>query len=97
MRVSGSGSITSVGEERANLSAVVTCNYVVSVWRDFLVLWVLGMGYVILLWHSLGLPFIIFQMKCFDIFLIFAQNMDCGYTLEPPQRGGSIEYPQAMF
>ena len=47
--VNGSGSITSVGEERANLSAVVTCNYVVSVWRDFLVLWVLGMGYVILL------------------------------------------------
>ena len=26
-----------------------------------------------------------FQMKCFDIFLIFAQNKDCGYTLEPPQ------------
>ena len=29
--VSGSGSITSVGEERANLSAIVTCNYVVFV------------------------------------------------------------------
>ena len=24
-----------------------------------------------------------FQMKFFDIFLIFAQNIDCGYTLEP--------------
>ena len=47
--VSGSGSITSVGEERANLSAVFTCKYVVSVWRGFLSLWVLGMGYVILL------------------------------------------------
>ena len=23
-------------------------------------------------------------------FLIFAQNIDCGYTLEPPCRGGSI-------
>ena len=23
-------------------------------------------------------------MKIFDIFLIFAQNIDCGYTLEPP-------------
>ena len=34
-----------------------TCNYVVSVWRGFLFLWVLGMGYVILLWHSLGLPY----------------------------------------
>ena len=26
-----------------------------------------------------------FQMKFFYIFLIFAQNIDCGYTLEPPQ------------
>ena len=39
----------------------------------------------------------IFQMKIFEIFLIFAQNIDCGYTLEPPQRGGSNEYPQSMF
>ena len=38
-----------------------------------------------------------FQMKMFNIFLIFAQNIDCGYTLEPPQRGGSNEYPQSMF
>ena len=29
--------------------------------------------------------------------LIFAQNRDCGYTLEPPQWGGSNEYPQSMF
>ena len=36
-----------------------TCNYVVSVWRGFLFPWVLGMGYVILLWHSLGLHIII--------------------------------------
>ena len=33
----------------------------------------------------------------FDIFLIFAQNIDCGYTLEPPRQGGSNEYPQSMF
>ena len=26
-----------------------------------------------------------FQMKNSDIFLIFAQNIDCGCTLEPPQ------------
>ena len=38
-----------------------------------------------------------FQLKIFDIFLIFAQNIDCGYTLEPPRRGGSNEYPQIMF
>ena len=47
--VNGSGSITSVGEERASLSQrlLFTCNYVVSVWGGFLFLWVLGMGYVI--------------------------------------------------
>ena len=38
-----------------------------------------------------------FQRKIFDIFLIFAQNIDCGYTLEPPRRGGSNEYPQSML
>ena len=32
-----------------------------------------------------------------DIFHIFAQNIDCGYSLEPPRRGGSNEYPQSMF
>ena len=26
-----------------------------------------------------------FQLKSFDYFQIFAQNIDCGYTLEPPQ------------
>ena len=34
-----------------------TCNYMVSVWRVVLFLWVLGMGYVISLWHSLSLPY----------------------------------------
>ena len=33
----------------------------------------------------------------FDIILIFAQNFDRGYTLEPPLLGGSNEYPQSMF
>ena len=32
-----------------------------------------------------------------NVFLIFAQNIDCGYKLEPPQGGGSNEYPQSMF
>ena len=31
------------------------------------------------------------------MFLISAQNIDCGYSLEPPRRGGSNEYPQSMF
>ena len=38
-----------------------------------------------------------FHWKSFDIFLIFAQNIDCGCMLEPPCRGGSNEYPQSMF
>ena len=25
------------------------------------------------------------------------KNIDCRYSLEPPQRGGSNEYPQSMF
>ena len=38
-----------------------------------------------------------FQIKKSDIFNISAQNIDCGYSLEPPHRGGSNEYPQSMF
>ena len=33
----------------------------------------------------------------FDIFYISAQNIDSGYSLEPPQWGGSNEYSQSMF
>ena len=32
-----------------------------------------------------------------DIVPISAQNIDCGYSLEPPRRGGSNKYPQSMF
>ena len=38
-----------------------------------------------------------FQIKNSNIFHISAQNIDCGYSLEPPRRGGSNEYPQSMF
>ena len=31
------------------------------------------------------------------IFLISAQNIDCGYSLELPRWGNSNEYPQSMF
>ena len=34
-----------------------------------------------------------FQIKKSDIFHISAQNIDCGYLLEPPRRGGYNEYP----
>ena len=32
-----------------------------------------------------------------DILNIFAQNIDCGYTLEPPRRGSSNGYPQSVL
>ena len=30
-------------------------------------------------------------------FLVFAENIDFVFLLEPPQCGGSNEYPQSMF
>ena len=39
----------------------------------------------------------IFRIKNSDIFHISAQNIDCEYSLEPPHRGGSNEYPQSLF
>ena len=38
-----------------------------------------------------------FYKKYSDIFNISAQNIDCGYSLDLPRRGGSNEYPQSMF
>ena len=38
-----------------------------------------------------------FRLKNSDIYHISAQNIDCGYSLEPPRRGGSNEYPQSML
>ena len=32
-----------------------------------------------------------------DIFQISAQNIDCGYSLEPPRRGRSNEYHNLCF
>ena len=37
------------------------------------------------------------QIKTSDIFHISVQNINCGYSLEPPRRGGSNEYPQSML
>ena len=58
-----------------------TCNYVVFVWRGFLFLWVLGMGYVILLWHSLSLPY--------NYFIRFARV--CGGVGDVGARGGCLD------
>ena len=38
-----------------------------------------------------------FQMKNSGCFHTSAQNIYCGYSLEPPRRGGSHEYQQSMF
>ena len=38
-----------------------------------------------------------FQIKNSDIFHISVQNIDYGYSLEPPLQGGSNEYSQSMF
>ena len=38
-----------------------------------------------------------FSDKNSVIFHISAQNMDCGYSLEAPRRGGFNEYPKSMF
>ena len=38
-----------------------------------------------------------FQIKNSGVFHISSQNIDCGYSLEPPRRGGFNEYPQSIF
>ena len=38
-----------------------------------------------------------FPIKNSNIYLIPVQNIDCGYSLEPPRRGGSNEYSQSKF
>ena len=35
--------------------------------------------------------------KLLKRFIYLLKNIDCGYSLEPPHRGGSNEYPQSMF
>ena len=37
------------------------------------------------------------QIKNSDIFHISAQNIDCGYSLEPPRGGGSNKYHNLCF
>ena len=51
------GQLPRFGKRELICLLLLTFNYVVFVWRGFLFLWVLGMGNVILLWHSLSLPY----------------------------------------
>ena len=38
-----------------------------------------------------------FQIKSSDIFIFLLKNIDCGYSLEPPRRGGFNEYLQSRL
>ena len=53
-----------LGKRELVFLLLFTCNFVVSVRRRFLFFLVLGMGCVILLWHSLDLPSIISVCTC---------------------------------
>ena len=57
------GRLPRLGKRELICLLLFTCNYVVSVRRGFLFLWVLGMGCVILLWNSLSLPYNYFASK----------------------------------
>ena len=39
----------------------------------------------------------LFRLKNLIFFIFLLKKIDCGYSLEPPRRGGSNEYPQSMF
>ena len=62
--VNGCGSIISVGEERELMCLLLfACGCVVSVWRCFFFLWMLGMDCVVLLWHSMSLSYYYFEIS----------------------------------
>ena len=58
----------------------------VSVWRGFLFLWVLGMGDVILLWHSLSLPYNYLSI-CANHSLQFCLPRSCVRVLKSHRAG----------
>ena len=49
--------------------------------------------------YTLYFLFLLKNIHCHTlcVLVIFVQNIDCGYSLEPPRWGGSNEYPQFMF
>ena len=59
--VNGGGSIASVGEEGAVCLLLFACGYVVSVWRGFLFLRVLWMGYVVFCGAPPAFHVVVFQ------------------------------------
>ena len=69
-----------LGKRKLVCLLLFNCNYVVSVWRGFLFLWVLGMGYVILLWHSLSLPYNYFKETNIKIYWCVKADVDLRFA-----------------
>ena len=81
--------ITSVASEAFSLQILV-----------FFIFWITITKTCLYNFDPLKLHFYIVKLGftgVYIIFLISAQNIDCGYSLEPPRRGGSNEYPQSVF
>ena len=72
-----------LGKRELICQLLFTYNYAVSVWRGFLFLWVLGMVYVILLWHSLSLPYNYFS--CFTaVKIAYVQIISSSISVAAP-------------
>ena len=50
-----------------------------------------------LIFIPLNPTFLEFLMGFTGVYISFLKIIDCGYSLEPPRRGGSNEYPQSLF
>ena len=74
------GQLPRLGKRELICLLLFTRNYVVSVWRGFLFLCVLGMGYVILLWHSLSLLFNQFRFRSALTIVKFNQDLQRALT-----------------
>ena len=92
-----------LGKRELIFLLLFTYNYVVSVWRGFLFLWVLGMGYIILLWHSLGLPYNYslsddYQADIIESFNSPSRYLDDLLNIDNPYFEGMVDifYPPEM-
>ena len=76
-------------------------------WRPLNLCWNIGMklssGKQVHEKYTPGTPLLysktgdIYGYGCTNFFLILLQNIDCGYSLEPPRRGGLNVNPQFMY
>ena len=73
--------LPSLGKRELICLLLFTCNYVVFVRRGFIFLWLLKMGYVILLCHSLSLPYNYFPADVFKFLLLYLSALSNSYGL----------------